>query len=82
MRTNSGNWACGDAVRLARDAALLNHASKAGNLCMRCGDAKDSIKKTLREPPMMPPCWTKPPGRLAEHGFAAARRIAVMRVIS
>ena len=49
---------------------------------MRVGDAEDTIKKTLTEPPMMPPCWTEPPGRLAEDEFARAGRIAVMRVIS
>ena len=64
----------GDAGRLAGDPATLNLTGKAGNLCSVSVTLKAQSGRTLREPPMMPPCWIEPPGRLAEHEFARARQ--------
>ena len=72
----------GDAGRLAGDPATLNLTGKAGNLCSVSVTLKAQSGRSLREPPMMPPCWTKPPGKLAEHELARARRIDLVCVIT
>ena len=50
----------GDAGRLAGDPATLNLTGKAGNLCSVSVTLKAQSGRTLREPPMMPPCWIYP----------------------
>ena len=60
----------------------LNISGKAGNLCSVLVTLKARSGRTLREPPMMPPCWILPPGWLAEHELARARRIVLVGVIT